>query len=81
MWIFQTTKDLTVSAAMHVTLAGGASASGNPDVAALQVGLRARGLYAGTVDGELGPGTQKALRRFQRRSGLAGEPREAPAQK
>ena len=48
-------------------------ASGNPDVAALQVGLRAHGLYAGTVDGVLGAGTEKALRRFQRRAGLAAD--------
>ena len=39
---------LVVSA---LALAGGAFASGNPDIAALQVGLQKRGLYAGTVDG------------------------------
>jgi murein DD-endopeptidase MepM/ murein hydrolase activator NlpD len=61
------------SALAVLAFAGGASASGNPDVAALQVGLRAHGLYAGTVDGVLGPGTQKALRRFQKRSGLAAD--------
>ena len=32
-------------------------ADGNPEIAALQVGLRKQGLYAGTVDGVLGPGT------------------------
>jgi murein DD-endopeptidase MepM/ murein hydrolase activator NlpD len=62
-----------VSALAVLAFAGGASANGNPDVAALQVGLRARGLYAGTVDGVLGPGTQTALRRFQRRAGLAAD--------
>src|SRR5215210_7181327 len=45
----------------------GASALGKPGVAALQVALRARGLYAGTIDGVLGPGTHSAVRRFQRR--------------
>jgi peptidoglycan hydrolase-like protein with peptidoglycan-binding domain len=61
---------LVVSA---LALAGGAIAGGNPDIAALQVGLRGRGLYSGTVDGVLGPGTQSALRRFQKRRGLAAD--------
>jgi murein DD-endopeptidase MepM/ murein hydrolase activator NlpD len=64
---------VTVSAlsVLALSLASSAFAGGNPDVAALQVGLRARGLYPGTVDGVLGPGTQQALRRFQRHVGLA----------
>jgi murein DD-endopeptidase MepM/ murein hydrolase activator NlpD len=45
-------------------------AAGDPEIAALQVGLRAQGLYAGTVDGLLGPDTKTALRRLQKRSGL-----------
>jgi murein DD-endopeptidase MepM/ murein hydrolase activator NlpD len=48
-----------------------ASASGRPGVAALQVALRARGLYAATVDGALGPLTRDGVRRFQARRGLA----------
>ena len=48
-----------------------AQAVGNPDVAALQVALKARGLYAGSVDGAMGPDTKAALRRFQSRRGLA----------
>lgn len=43
---------------------------GDPETAALQVALRSRGLYAGTVDGLHGRGTQAALRRFQRRARL-----------
>jgi peptidoglycan hydrolase-like protein with peptidoglycan-binding domain len=39
-------------------------------VAALQVGLRAHGLYLGAVDGVAGPQTNTALRAFQRRKGL-----------
>jgi peptidoglycan hydrolase-like protein with peptidoglycan-binding domain len=56
-----------------LALAGGAMAGGNPDIAALQVGLRGRGLYSGTVDGVLGPGTESALRRFQKRRGLPAD--------
>ncbi|MEP6910466.1 MAG: peptidoglycan DD-metalloendopeptidase family protein [Actinomycetota bacterium] len=62
---------LTLFALSAFALASGAVAEGNPDIAALQVGLRGRGLYAGTVDGVLGPGTEAALRRFQRSKGLA----------
>jgi len=46
-------------------------AAGNPEIAALQVGLRGQSLYTGTVDGVLGPATKKALRRLQKRAGLA----------
>ena len=51
-------------------LAGPAASAGNPEVAALQVGLSSRGLYSGTVDGVLGPGTSAAVRRFQLQAGL-----------
>ena len=64
---------IAVSALGVLAISGGALASGNPDIAALQVGLLHRGLYAGTVDGVLGPGTETAVRRFQRRSGLAAD--------
>ena len=47
-----------------------ASAS-DPSVAALQVGLHARGLYAGPIDGITGPGTQRAIRKLQARARLA----------
>ncbi len=64
---------LSLFALSTLALAGGAMAGGNPEIAALQVGLRSRGLYAGTVDGVLGPGTQSAVRRFQRRKGLTAD--------
>jgi peptidoglycan hydrolase-like protein with peptidoglycan-binding domain len=60
----------TLAAFVAAVLAGPASAAGNPDVAALQVGLQARGLYSGTVDGVLGPGTASAVKRFQAKAGL-----------
>jgi len=52
---------------------------GDPETAALQVGLREQGLYAGTTDGVLGPETRRAVRRLQRRAGLPadGQPSRA----
>ena len=52
-------------------LSPSAFAAGDPEVAALQVGLRQHGFYAGTVDGVLGGATADAVRRFQRRRGIA----------
>jgi murein DD-endopeptidase MepM/ murein hydrolase activator NlpD len=46
-----------------------ASAS-DPGVAALQVGLVARGLYTGPIDGITGPSTQRAIRKLQKRARL-----------
>lgn len=48
-----------------------ASARGSAGVASLQVALRARALYTGTVDGYAGPQTRRAVRTFQARAGLA----------
>jgi murein DD-endopeptidase MepM/ murein hydrolase activator NlpD len=54
-----------------LALAGPALAAGDDAVAALQVGLRAKGVYVGTIDGMLGPETTDAVRKLQRRAGLA----------
>jgi murein DD-endopeptidase MepM/ murein hydrolase activator NlpD len=62
--------------AMLAVLVVPASASAlarSADVAALQVALYARGLYAGDVDGLPGPATSAALRAFQRRTRLAAD--------
>jgi murein DD-endopeptidase MepM/ murein hydrolase activator NlpD len=48
-----------------------AAAVGKPNVAALQVALRARGLYVGAIDGLAGPSTAVGVRRFQRRARIA----------
>jgi peptidoglycan hydrolase-like protein with peptidoglycan-binding domain len=48
-----------------------AAGAQSADVAALQVALRAKGLYNGTVDGVRGPQTSTAVRSFQARRGLA----------
>jgi murein DD-endopeptidase MepM/ murein hydrolase activator NlpD len=53
-----------------LALAPAASAAGNAGTAALQVALRARGLYSGTIDGLPGQTTTTAVMRFQRRAGL-----------
>ena len=48
-----------------------AARMGSPRIAALQVGLRAKGLYSGTIDGFAGPSTQAAVRSLQRRAGIS----------
>ncbi len=53
--------------------AGPARAVGDPGVAALQVALRAKGTYHGTIDGIHGTSTAAAVTRFQRRAGLAAD--------
>ena len=47
-----------------------AVASPSAGTAALQVALRAEGLYRGTIDGVLGPSTVRAVRRLQARERL-----------
>jgi lysozyme family protein len=51
-----------------LAIAGPAWCRGSANVAALQTGLALKGLYRGTVDGVLGPGTRSAVRRLQRRA-------------
>ena len=47
-----------------------ASAGVDPQVAGLQVALRAYGLYSGAIDGIAGPATTRGVKQFQRRLGL-----------
>jgi murein DD-endopeptidase MepM/ murein hydrolase activator NlpD len=49
------------------------------DVAALQVALRALGVYAGSVDGIDGPATRAAVRAIQRQAGIAVDGVVGPA--
>lgn len=68
------TRDLRLTVALLVLVAllpTPAVASRDAGVAALQVALRTRGLYAGSIDGLKGPLTSAATKRFQRRAGLA----------
>jgi LysM repeat protein len=61
---------VVVAAAMAATPAGLASGGRNPQIAGLQVALRAQGLYRGPIDAISGPGTVAAVRDFQRMQGL-----------
>src|SRR5690349_13563154 len=56
-----------------------ACATASSGVAALQVALRAHGLYAGTVDGVAGPATAAGVRAFQRNAGLSVDGIAGPA--
>ncbi len=64
-------RGILIALLVLVATAPGVHAAGRPGVAALQVALRAHGLYLGTVDGHAGPGTRAAVRSFQARNGLA----------
>jgi peptidoglycan hydrolase-like protein with peptidoglycan-binding domain len=58
-------RHLAISIVTAVVLAPSAfGARGDADVAALQVGLKARGLYTGPIDGLHGPATSAAVRRL-----------------
>ncbi len=61
---------LTTAAAAALALSGPAGAAGSSSVAALQVALRAHGLYAAAVDGVQGPLTASGLTSLQRRKGI-----------
>src|SRR5438270_7077664 len=52
---------------------------GSPAVAALQVGLRAGGLYHGVIDGIPGPLTKKAVRVLQKRAQITVDGVPGPA--
>ena len=53
-----------------LALPAAARAGVNPQVAGLQVALRAHGLYLAQIDGIAGPRTAKAVHAFQRQHGL-----------
>jgi murein DD-endopeptidase MepM/ murein hydrolase activator NlpD len=66
-------RTLWISVLVFLFAAPAAASAASANVAALQVALRARGFYAGTVDGVAGPATAAAVRRLQRRRGLPAD--------
>jgi hypothetical protein len=56
-----------------LVLASPALGSRDAGLAALQVALHSRGVYAGSIDGVKGSATTKAIKRFQRRAGLPAD--------
>ncbi len=64
-------RGVAVALVVAAVLPGAAWGMGSPRVAALQVALREKRIYAGTVDGVRGRATTAAVRRFQRRAHLA----------
>jgi len=68
-----------VTLVVGLALTAASTAEARPQVAGLQVALRAHGFYSGPVDGIYGPATARGLRRFQRRAGLAVDGRIGPA--
>jgi hypothetical protein len=72
-------RTVALCAAVLASLALGAAANAaNPQIAGLQVALRAYGLYGGAIDGIAGPRTVAATRAFQRRAGLRVDGRAGP---
>jgi lysozyme family protein len=61
---------VVLTVAMAATPATLASGGRNPQIAGLQVALRAQGLYRGQIDAISGPETVAAVRAFQRMEGL-----------
>jgi murein DD-endopeptidase MepM/ murein hydrolase activator NlpD len=59
--------------ALAIAAPTSAQAAGSPDIAALQVALRATGYYRSTIDGVAGGGTAAAVRRFQSRNDLVAD--------
>ena len=69
----------TICALCLLPSSGRPAGAGNPDIAALQVALRAADAYVGPVDGWRGPDTDEALLAFQQREGWSPTESSAPA--
>src|SRR3954471_23392791 len=62
-----------VSAGVFALAAAAPAGASHPNVAALQVAMRALHLYPAAIDGIAGPQTRRAIRLFQRRKRLAAD--------
>ena len=60
----------TLTVLVFLLVPAAARAAVNPQIAGLQVALRAHGLYLGPIDGVAGPKTAAAVHAFQRKVGL-----------
>ena len=60
----------TLTVLVFLLAPAAARAAVNPQIAGLQVALRAHGLYLGPIDGVAGPKTAAAVHAFQRKVGL-----------
>jgi murein DD-endopeptidase MepM/ murein hydrolase activator NlpD len=67
------------AAALATALAPSTASASSERIAALQVGLRAHGVYAGPVDGVAGHGTAQGVRALQRRARLLVDGIAGPA--
>ena len=63
-------RSATLIALVFLLAPAAARAAVNPQIAGLQVALRAHGLYLGPIDGVAGPRTAAAVHAFQRKVGL-----------
>jgi len=73
-------RSIALCAAVLAALALAAAAhASNPQIAGLQVALRAYGLYDGPIDAIAGPGTVRGTKAFQRRAGIVADGRAGPA--
>jgi murein DD-endopeptidase MepM/ murein hydrolase activator NlpD len=66
-------RTIAITTLAALLLPAGANAMGDPGVAALQVALRAKGVYGGTIDGVSAKRTQAAVIAFQVRAGLVAD--------
>src|SRR6476620_7330178 len=80
MGVVSRVRKLTVAVVVALAVtASPAAAAHVGDVAALQVALRARGVYVGSVDGIAGPATTAAVRAVQRQAGITVDGVAGPA--
>jgi peptidoglycan hydrolase-like protein with peptidoglycan-binding domain len=77
--VFRVRRLAPVLSALALCAAAPPAAAQSARTAALQAGLRAVGLYDGTIDGLTGPATRRAVIRFQRRHRLAVDGIAGPA--
>lgn len=70
MYLRGVTAVVVAVVAASLVLAPDAAVARSGNVAALQVALKALDLYGGQIDGIRGPGTTRAIKRFQRRHRL-----------